>query len=184
MKHLWYYYLNTINKKDIINLNKVINQNHNCLLEDVKALKANKVCEVKIIQWKFVKHILKEIESLIYNTNKHIFGFNTHQINDFDYVNHNTYDSKQKGHYDLHMDSEDWNKHIYTFKLTCLLNISEDKYEGGEFVIFDGKEHLINEFNTPGSLLIFPSFMYHGVKPVTKGIRKSLAIWLTGNHWQ
>jgi PKHD-type hydroxylase len=82
------------------------------------------------------------------------------------------------------MDSENANEKIYTSKLTCLLNISENNYEGGNFIIFDGKENIITEFNNPGSLLIFPSFMYHAVKPVTKGIRKSLAIWTTGNHWQ
>ena len=184
MKNLWYYYLNVLNKKDIINLNKVIDKHHNSTLVDVKAVKANKVCEVKIVQWFFIKNMLEKIESLIYNTNKHIFGFNIHQINNFDYVNCNTYNSNQKGHYDLHMDSENANEKIYTSKLTCLLNISENSYEGGNFIIFDGKENIITEFNKPGSLLIFPSFMYHAVKPVTKGIRKSLAIWTTGNHWQ
>lgn len=39
-------------------------------------------------------------------------------------------------------------------------------------------------FKEKGSALFFPSFTYHRVKPVTKGIRRSLVIWLRGPKWQ
>ena len=32
-----------------------------------------------------------------------------------------------------------------------------------------------------GSMIIFPSHIWHRVKPVTKGIRKSLVGWIVGN---
>jgi len=39
-------------------------------------------------------------------------------------------------------------------------------------------------FKEKGSALFFPSFTYHRVKPITKGIRRSLVIWLRGPKWQ
>jgi PKHD-type hydroxylase len=31
-----------------------------------------------------------------------------------------------------------------------------------------------------GKVVLFPSFMLHRVTPVTKGIRRSLVVWVTG----
>jgi len=31
-----------------------------------------------------------------------------------------------------------------------------------------------------GDIIVFPSFMVHRVKPVTKGTRKSIVIWVLG----
>jgi PKHD-type hydroxylase len=59
-----------------------------------------------------------------------------------------------------------------------LLNTPGVDFEGGDF-----QTCLAKETNVPlkrGQILIFPSFVVHRVKPVTKGIRKSLVIWVTG----
>ena len=47
------------------------------------------------------------------------------------------YDSSVKASYDFHCDGEDYDKN-FTTKLTGLVNLSEDTYEGGHFEIFDG----------------------------------------------
>jgi PKHD-type hydroxylase len=62
--------------------------------------------------------------------------------------------------------------------MSMLLNTPGVDFEGGDFSTFLSKEQ-----NIPlkkGEILIFPSFIVHSVKPVTKGIRKSLVIWVTG----
>jgi PKHD-type hydroxylase len=59
-----------------------------------------------------------------------------------------------------------------------LLNTPEVDFEGGDFSTFMSKE--INVPLKRGEILIFPSFIVHRVKPVTRGIRKSLVIWVTG----
>ena len=67
-----------------------------------------------------------------------------------------------------------------TIKLTALLNLSEEKYEGGELFLFRANELICNEFNTPGSAIIFPSFINHKVNKILSGRRHTLAIWFSG----
>jgi predicted 2-oxoglutarate/Fe(II)-dependent dioxygenase YbiX len=70
-------------------------------------------------------------------------------------------------------------------KLSMSIFLNED-YDGGEFDICTGnQQNKVNSFKEyPGSAIIFPSFMCHRVRPVTKGIRKSLVVWFTGPNWK
>ena len=77
-------------------------------------------------------------------------------------------------------------------KLTCIIQLSDpSEYEGGELE-FDfrnsTKENTSNivsdkSFSTKGSIIVFPSFVYHRVKPVTKGNRHSLVSWCLGKPY-
>ena len=62
---------------------------------------------------------------------------------------------------------------------TCLLNCSEEPYEGGDLCLFRDKEIKIENFN-PGTAIVFPSFINHKVEKITSGSRASLAIWMNG----
>jgi predicted 2-oxoglutarate/Fe(II)-dependent dioxygenase YbiX len=81
----------------------------------------------------------------------------------------------EAGHYDWHADRSDrgitMNRKISG---TLLLN---DSFEGGEFELFD-----VTPASTmrAGSLILFPSFHVHRVKPVYTGERWSLVFWVTG----
>jgi len=50
----------------------------------------------------------------------------------------------------------------------------------------DKKHHtrICTEIKSQGSLVIFPSFVQHRVKPVTKGTRYSLVIWSLGQPYK
>ena len=50
--------------------------------------------------------------------------------------------------------------------------------EGGEFEFFDNNTNLIKE--KMGTVIVFPSYMVHRVRPVTKGTRYSLVSWFCG----
>ena len=71
--------------------------------------------------------------------------------------------------------------HVRKLSMTTLLS---DSYEGGEFQFasYAKEECVIStpEFNTVGSIVVFPSSMEHRVSPVTKGIRHSLVTWFVG----
>jgi len=71
--------------------------------------------------------------------------------------------------------------HVRKLSMTVLLN---DDYEGGEFqfATYSKEECIIYtpEFNKIGSIIMFPSYIEHGVTPVTKGIRYSLVTWFVG----
>jgi PKHD-type hydroxylase len=65
--------------------------------------------------------------------------------------------------------------------LVILLSEPNVDFEGGEFQINEGLEERAKTIKmTKGTLIAFPSFMIHRVKTVTKGIRKSITIWVEG----
>ena len=71
-------------------------------------------------------------------------------------------------------------------KLSLTINLSDpNDYEGGDLK-FDHGPHELNRFTTckeirpQGSCVVFPSFTFHQVTPVTKGTRYSLVLWTLG----
>ena len=76
-------------------------------------------------------------------------------------------------------------------KLSMTLNLTEpDDYTGGDLK-FDfgphagrGRFKTCKEIRPRGSLIIFPSYLYHQVTPVTKGTRYSLVIWSLGKPFR
>ena len=62
--------------------------------------------------------------------------------------------------------------------VACLSDKSE--YEGGEFEFNLGGDCFAQPDLNKGNLIAFPSFILHHVKPVTKGERWSLVLWLSG----
>jgi PKHD-type hydroxylase len=90
-------------------------------------------------------------------------------------------------------------------KISCSVQLTDPReYDGGEFELMTGdniesedyskdlKEEgyfktssvPLPHFKEKGSAMFFPSFTYHRVKPVTKGIRRSLVVWFRGPKWQ
>jgi PKHD-type hydroxylase len=108
---------------------------------------------------------------------------------------------KLNQYYDWHCDSweEPYNKKdpndpqqgkIRKLSMTCQLTDGSE-YEGGELEfdfrnydphMRDELKHLVQckEILPKGSIIIFPSFVWHRVKPVTKGARYSLVVWNLG----
>lgn len=101
---------------------------------------------------------------------------------------------KKNQHYGWHTDQSDepyqsnnvnFNGKIRKLSCTLLLNNSNE-YEGGDFE-FDFRNFKTgsnikkaSELKNQGDLIIFPSFIWHRVTPVTKGVRKSLVLWFIG----
>jgi len=103
---------------------------------------------------------------------------------------------KLNQHYDWHCDSweapyankdnPDTFGKIRKLSVTCSLSAPED-YEGGElefdFRNMDPDKQSVRkcaEIKPRGSIVVFPSHVWHRVKPVTKGVRYSLVIWNLG----
>ena len=105
---------------------------------------------------------------------------------------------KLNQYYDWHSDSWDKvyktkgpdNGKIRKLSMTCQLSDGSE-YSGGELEfdfrqysphMRDEAQHLrkATEISPKGSIIIFPSFIWHRVKPVTKGVRYSLVLWHLG----
>jgi PKHD-type hydroxylase len=63
-------------------------------------------------------------------------------------------------------------------KLTVLVFLNDD-FEGGRLFLQNGHGKIYPP-QKAGTALVFPSFMLHGVEPVTSGIRRSVVTWLVG----
>ena len=110
--------------------------------------------------------------------NKKVFGYDIFWNFPVESFNYNVYD--KSGEYDWHTDVTK-NK-VRDIKLTCLLNLSEEPYEGGEFRTI-GKPNENIKF-TSGMGLIFNPMIAHKVTPVTKGERITLTYWGIGPSWR
>ena len=108
--------------------------------------------------------------------NKEVFGYNIHWDFHLDYLNYNVY--VKNGGYEWHIDEKPAR---FDMKLTCLLNLSEEPYEGGEFYTTTSNEK--HEF-TSGMGLVFNSLIAHKITPVTQGERITLTYWATGPSWR
>jgi PKHD-type hydroxylase len=74
-------------------------------------------------------------------------------------------------------------------KLSLTINLTDpNTYEGGD-LMFDlgengGSKFSVTEAREQGSVIVFPSFLYHCVSPVTKGTRYSLVNWILGKPFK
>jgi len=101
---------------------------------------------------------------------------------------------KKGDHYQWHNDQLAPRKHFYNNKIRKLslsLQLTDpSRYEGGDlqFKWLNGKAEL--EIATPkkikdrGTIIIFPSFVFHKITPITKGIRHALVNWSLGEKFK
>tara|TARA_R110000823_G_scaffold236608_1_gene362262 strand:+ start:348 stop:908 length:561 start_codon:yes stop_codon:yes gene_type:complete len=186
MKYIYYHYPTFFCSDSINKLNKFISINKlNSNLEDAGADLVVKKVTVNVLTWSTLKKcdVLDNIQDLIEHTNTEAFNFNMQPLNKYDRVNYNTYTPKLKSEFGWHVDGEPFDKK-YTLKLTTLINLSEKKFKGGDLHLWYGRDLHVKEFNKPGSIVIFPSFIPHKVTPITQGERKVLTLWTKGSWWQ
>ena len=84
-----------------------------------------------------------------------------------------------KSFYGWHIDSGCRTSEHPPRKLSMTLQLSDpSEYEGGDFQLHG--THVENLPKEKGLVIVFPSYTLHQVTPVTKGIRRSLVVWLCG----
>lgn len=99
-------------------------------------------------------------------------------------------------HYSWHVDAslpydcpDDLKRHNKIRKISMVICLSDPKdFKGGnlQFNFRDHKDidkckdHTVKQITNQGSVIVFPSHLWHRVTPVTKGIRYSLVAWSLG----
>jgi len=86
-----------------------------------------------------------------------------------------------EGHYVSHVDTFHYHGDN-TRKLTVVAFLNDD-FEGGKFFI-NAAGAPVYPPQEKGTVIVFPSYMVHGVEPVTKGIRYSCVTWLLGPYFK
>lgn len=194
-KYHYWYFQNALSIKfceDIIELGKslqkkkaVVGRNKVSTKEVQKIRKSN-------VAWLNDQWIYKELQPYIQQANINA-GWNFQW--DFSESCQFT-EYKKNQFYDWHCDSwdeaydapENPNTHGKIRKLSVTVSLSDPKdYTGGELQFDcrnrpDGKPNIITckEISPKGSIVVFPSQVWHRVTPVTKGTRYSLVIWNLG----
>jgi PKHD-type hydroxylase len=204
-KYYYYYFKEILSKKfcnDVISFaeerQKLIGftgnlaQNRNMDKEPLtkKELKILKKHRDSNVVWLKDYWIYKEILPWVEEANRRA-GWNF-QIETCEDCQFTTY--KKNQFYDWHFDSWDgpYQDGIYKGKirkLSVTVSLTDPKkYKGGEleFNFQDerpdkkSKSVVCKDVLPRGSLVVFPSFVWHRVKPVTYGTRQSLVIWNLG----
>ncbi len=157
--------------------------------KDIKDLKKKRDSNVA---WLSDRWIYKEIFPYVHAANRNA-GWNFQ----WDWAEACQFTKYKKGQfYDWHCDSwdkpytnkEDVNKFNKIRKLSVTCSLSDPKkYKGGELE-FDFRNRdpkiiskkVCTEIMPRGSIVVFPSHVWHRVKPVKKGERYSLVIWNLG----
>ena len=161
--------------------------------EDIKNIQRKRRSD---LVWMNDTWIYKELHPYVHQANK-MAGWNF----DWDRSESCQFTKYKQGqYYDWHCDSWDKvykrkegdpsNGKIRKLSMTCQLTDGSE-YSGGELE-FDFRnyephqreesKHLrkATEILPKGSIIVFPSFLWHRVKPITKGTRYSLVLWHLG----
>ena len=136
------------------------------------------------IVWLNDQWVYKEIHPYIHLANKNA-GWNFQ----WDWSESSQFTKYTKGqYYGWHIDSMEIPTKGKIRKLSSIVLLSDpSKYKGGNLQFnFKNKElsnNIVNckELKNRGTIVVFPSFLWHRVKSVTKGIRYSLVSWHLGN---
>ena len=151
--------------------------------EEVKHLQRKRKSD---LVWLNDTWIYKELHPFVHQANRNAgWNFDWERSESCQFTK---YVGSKKQHYGWHTDSGprvNQNGKIRKLSMTVAL-VDGSEYEGGDFEInFNTPEkediHVIKPARIKGSVTIFPSFVWHRVKPVTSGTRYSLVNWHQGN---
>jgi PKHD-type hydroxylase len=190
MRGEWCYFKSHFSKdvcNEILRLSKEIPQQQGTVgsSSGVISINEHRKSKVKFIQSTNLDYdaVFSEIWKLAIKANDEWFRFN---ISKLDYMQLAEYNFMESSEYKSHQDVF-WlnNDSIYHRKLTCVVQLTNPtEYEGGDLELYNVSEHPNrNEIRQQGTVIFFPSFVYHAALPITSGIRNSLACWFEGTKW-
>jgi len=153
----------------------------------IKATTLNKT-EVKSdvrssdITWLYVSDdlewVFQRVTDAVLNLNDRFFKFYLFCMREcFKFTNYNAPTGKYGKHIDRSID-------IPVRKLSLSIQLTDPKeYQGGDLYLYQEEKGDIMK-KEQGTLILFPSYILHEVKPITKGERNSLVSWVTGKQFK
>ena len=173
----YYRFIKVISESTIDELRKILDSKplHDALVGDAETKLATRRSK---IYWlpktdEFVE-IYKKFQELISKCNEEFYNFKLTEITE--HIQYTVYNSDDQGYYDWHIDMGPDKVHR---KLSLVCQLSDPtEYEGGELQINTGRTSIPEK--DKGTVILFPSYLLHRVTPVTKGVRRSLVLWIEG----
>jgi PKHD-type hydroxylase len=124
------------------------------------------------------QNFFKKLTDFINHVNENNFHYDLTYIEALQF---GKYDSADSQFYGPHVDCH-WHYHQRKLSVIIFLN-DRDDFTGGELMInLTGTLQKMN--HKKNSILVFPSFLVHEVKPVLSGVRYSLVTWVNGPRFR
>ena len=122
--------------------------------------------------------VFRRVTDIVLNLNEKFFQFDLFGLNEgFQFTNYQSPSGKYGKHIDRAINTS-------VRKLSISIQLTNPKeYQGGELHLYDNDKGTIMD-KEQGTLIMFPSYILHEVKPVTKGERNSLVSWVTGKQFK
>ena len=183
----YYYFENGFTNEEIDKVLELVES-----LPSNEGLTSNQATADKSIRSSIIKWIPKQdgfgwlyfkLMGMAQEANKNLWNFDLYSV--LDNIQYTEYLATQQGHYGWHQDVGDGM--MSKRKVSIVVQLSDpSEYEGGDLQYFKGGDPEKSEsvFKKKGFVFIFPSFMMHRVLPITSGVRKSLVLWVGGEHYR
>lgn len=193
MKGEWCYWVNAFSPEECDQIiQEAIKLPENFATLGEESIPADKNFRRSMVRWidymtnpefTWLYHKFWQLEVAI---NKDWFGFNVTSLPPIQFTE---YDESYQGEYKSHQDVFWLTQKNSHRKVSLILQLTDpSEYEGGVLNFerigtypSDGDKI---EMKKRGTVIAFPSFIYHRLEPVTKGRRHSLVGWFEGPRWQ
>ena len=180
MWHIWQSAISTELCDQIVEMPKLELGHGGVGINEENTALNNEVRVSKISTFPFGSKEAKTINDMIYPfvvmANRENFGF---RLNNFYELQYTEYYSNEAGFYGWHQDILWLQPNESQRKISVTVQLSDDDYEGGDFQ-FNEDIPQPSDIRSRGTVIVFPSFVYHQVTPVTRGTRKALVAWYEG----
>lgn len=121
--------------------------------------------------WNRISHAVGEV-------NRRFFNFDLRGC--YEPMQLGVYSEKDQGTYNWHTDSGMRDASVPRKLSMAMLLSDPSEFEGGEFQVKTSNDDPITLEQKKGRAWFFPSYTLHRVAPVTKGVRRSLVLWIGG----
>ena len=179
----YYYFEDSFSDNELKNITDLVEQYKDQLNDGIVSNTIDKTYRSSKISWipfdDETKWLYNKIGSLVNIANEELWDFDILGMREN--IQYGEYHASENGHYDWHMDI---GGKIINRKISVTIQLSDPtEYEGGELQFMTNREVNVAPIGK-GVTILFPSYFLHRVTPVTKGIRKSLVIWITGKAFK
>lgn len=121
--------------------------------------------------------LYEKIAYMVREVNADFYRFDIDGL--YESLQYTIYESEKQSYYNWHTDIGVYGSRSITRKISMSLLLSDPyDFEGGDLEIWGSNNTTATK--EKGCPIFFPSYNLHRVTPVTRGIRKSLVVWIGG----
>lgn len=159
-----------------------LNLQPGCVGGAAKTTEINPSVRVTSLAWVGVKpelaHIWEKLAHAVAEVNRRFFNFDLTGFHEP--MQLGVYHESDSGHYDWHIDASPTDAGVPRKLSMAMLLSDPSEFEGGEFQVKTSSDEAQTLECAKGRAWFFPSYVLHRVAPVTKGVRRSLVLWVGG----